>query len=106
MKLIKYISVVVLISVSLLSLLVGLYRQGQNNFLKVKNPVKEMLYGNENYDILFIGSSRTRMHVNTRVIDSITKWNTYNAGCNGANIIETNLMLQCYLQRQIHPKIV
>jgi hypothetical protein len=65
-----------------------------------------MLYGTDNYDILFIGSSRTALHVNPRIIDSITKMNTYNAGRFGANILEINLMLQCYLEKHIPPKLV
>jgi hypothetical protein len=106
MKLLKYILLVVIVSISLLAVILGLYRQGQNKFLKVKNPVKEMLYGNENYDILFIGSSRTTWHVNPRIIDSITNLNSYNAGHYGANIVEINLMLQCYLEKHIPPKLV
>jgi hypothetical protein len=106
MRLFKYILIVVLVSVSLLSIVLSLYKQGRNNFNNDKSTVSEMLYGRDNYDILFIGSSRTKWHVNPRIIDSITKMNSYNAGRFGANIIEINLMLQCYLEKHIPPRLV
>jgi hypothetical protein len=106
MKLLKYILLVAIVCMSVLSVMQVLYRQGQNKFLKVKNPIGEMLNGDTNYDILFIGSSRTTFHVNPRIVDSITNLNTYNAGHYAANIVEMNLMLQCYLQKHIPPKLL
>lgn len=106
MRLIKYILLVCTISAGLLSALVVFYRKGQSQFFKVEQPVKEMLSGTENFDVLFLGSSRMSCHVNPFFVDSITQLNSYNAGHSGFNIIEMNLMLQCYLERHIPPKVV
>jgi hypothetical protein len=61
----------------------------------------ELLYNKTAYDVLFIGSSRTHLDVNPRIIDSICKVNSYNAGIEGANLFEFNMMLHAYLQN--HP---
>ena len=106
MKLFKYLFWVIVICFSALSLMAMLYRKGQSNFLKVEQPVKEMINGKENYDILFLGSSRASAHVNPYIIDSITGVSSYNAGHPGFNIIEMNLMLQCYLEKHTPPKLI
>jgi hypothetical protein len=64
----------------------------------------ELLYNNTAYNVLFIGSSRTHLTVNPKIIDSICKVNSYNAGIEGANLFEFRMMLHAYLQNHPPPK--
>lgn len=57
-------------------------------------------------DILFIGSSRTHVHNNPKIVDSITHLSSYNFGVEGGNLIEMNLWLQVYLQNHAKPAMV
>ncbi|MEQ1796538.1 MAG: hypothetical protein ABL872_01230 [Lacibacter sp.] len=66
--------------------------------------LNELLYKSTNYDLLFIGSSRTHLTVNPRIIDSICSVNSYNAGIEGGNLFEFNMMLQAFLENHPPPK--
>lgn len=58
------------------------------------------------FDILFIGSSRTHVTIQPRMIDSICKVNCYNAGAEGANLLEFKMNLDGFLQNHPNPKMV
>ena len=66
--------------------------------------MQELLYNKTNYDVLFIGSSRTHLTINPAIIDSICHVNSYNAGIEGGNLFEFNMMLKAYLQNHPAPK--
>jgi hypothetical protein len=68
--------------------------------------LEELNYGKENYDVIFIGSSRMHVHVNPFIIDSITGFTSYNFGFDGGNLLETNLWLKAYLDHHKNPKTV
>jgi hypothetical protein len=68
------------------------------------NKMNESINGTKYHDILFIGSSRTYYHVNPRIIDSIANVSSFNAGTDGAGLLEMNMMLQCYLKTHPAPK--
>lgn len=71
-----------------------------------QEKLREVIKGKENFDILFIGSSRTLYHVNPKIIDSALNSNSYNAGVDGARLPEMNLMFKSYMVNHPAPKIV
>lgn len=58
------------------------------------------------YDILFIGSSRTKYNVDPKIIDSISGLNSYNAGYDGGKMAEFELTLKGYLAHHSPPKML
>lgn len=107
MKHLKYLVFILLLCTGFLSLLYQLYRKGYNRFYSFeKGRINEIIEGKKNYDILFIGTSRTYHQINPAIIDSITGMQSYNAGIDGANLLEMNLVLQAYLKSHKPPKMV
>lgn len=70
---------------------------------KYKN-LNELLVERTGYDVLFIGSSRTHLTINPRIIDSVCHTNSYNAGIEGGNLYEFNMMLSAYLENHPAPE--
>jgi len=68
--------------------------------------VNETISGKTNYDIIFIGSSRTHVHINPKIIDSVTNLNSYNFGIEGGRILEIEMILKAYLQSHLPPSMV
>lgn len=64
----------------------------------------EIIEGNTNYDMLFLGTSRTQVHINPRITDSILHLNTYNAGKAGASSLEVRMLIEAYLTTHKAPK--
>jgi hypothetical protein len=84
-----------------------LLERGQASFYVHKySRMKELFARQTAYDILFIGSSRTHTTINPQVIDSITGFNTYNAGAEGGNLYEFKLTLDGYLESHAAPRMV
>ena len=99
--------IISLFSIVIVIVLYHFYRKGYESYYAFEHGhLNEIIRGKEDYDILFIGSSRTYYHVNPKIVDSITSLNSYNAGLAGANLFECNLVLQCYLQSHKAPKVV
>ena len=107
MKYIKYVIILLVSGIVVLSLLYGLYQEGYKKFYAFENSrLKEMIKGSTNYDIIFIGASRTYYHVNPAVIDSITHKCSFNLGFEGCNLLEMNLALQTYVKAHKAPEMV
>jgi hypothetical protein len=66
----------------------------------------ELIKGNSNHDIIFIGNSRVHSGINPYYIDSITKLNSYNFGIGGAGAPDMLLTSTLYLQQHPAPKLV
>ena len=82
-----------------------LYRNGYEKYNVVElKKMNETLNGSRYHDVLFVGSSRTFYHVNPRIIDSITGLSSFNAGTDGAGLLEMNMILQSYLKTHEPPK--
>ena len=64
----------------------------------------EIFCNKTNYDVLFLGSSRTHLIINPAIIDSICKVNSYNAGMEGANLYEFDMVLKAYLENHPSPQ--
>lgn len=72
----------------------------------IYGKMNEIVLGKENFDIVFIGSSRINLTVNPAIIDSLTGLNSFNFGFDGANIIDFNMHLQSYLKTHVKPKLL
>lgn len=57
-----------------------------------------------NFDVLFLGSSRAQMHYNTKLYDECKKSNSFNLSYNGANVQQAYTLLKCYLIKSNAPK--
>ena len=67
---------------------------------------KELLEPTKPYDLLMLGSSRTHVHNDPRIIDSITGLNSFNAGIDGANMVSMYIMLKGYLETHRPPRLI
>lgn len=66
----------------------------------------ELLLKNTNYDLVFLGSSRVHAAVYPKIIDSICGLRSYNAGIDGANMYEFEMLLDAYLENHPAPRYV
>jgi len=64
----------------------------------------EIIDGKTRYDVLFLGTSRTQVHINPKITDSILELNTYNAGKAGASSLEVRMLIEAYLTNHKPPK--
>jgi hypothetical protein len=107
MRYFRYFLLLLLLGVGLLDLVYVLFRRGYNKYNSFEQTrLSEIMNGKDTHDILFIGSSRTYYHINPRVIDTVLNANSFNAGIDGANLLETNLILNCYLASHPAPKYI
>lgn len=107
MRRLKYITLSILICLVVSYLLYFIYKRGYNHhYANEIALMNERLNGNEPYDLLILGSSRTVHQVNTRIIDSIAGVNSFNAGLAGIKLMEMNTILECYLQSHRAPNLL
>lgn len=66
----------------------------------------ELIKGNKNYDVIFLGNSRVHFGINPYYFDSATNLNSYNFGNGGADAEDIMLTANVYLQKHPVPKIV
>lgn len=59
-----------------------------------------------NFDVVFFGSSRAETHFDCRIFDSINRTHSYNAGMEGASIEFTWYILKAYLKNSHKPKTI
>ena len=71
-----------------------------------RSRLQEIFEGKSNYDILFLGSSRTHTTIDPMVIDSILGVSSYNAGTEGGYISEFSMTLDAWLINHPPPKLV
>ncbi len=84
-----------------------LINKGRNDyFYHTTAHFTELLENSTNYDLLLLGSSRTHLHDNPRIIDSVTGMNSYNAGIEGGSMMELDIVLNGYLETHPAPKLV
>lgn len=77
----------------------GLLRQTQGYYAKYKTA----FYEKNNFNTLFLGSSRVEMHYNTRLFDSLTNQNSFNLSLAGATPQVAFAALKSYLQNSKAP---
>ena len=101
-----------IVSIILLSFLVswGIYfliEKGRNKYFYHTNEHYDELFKQKTgYDILMLGSSRTHLHNDPKVIDSITSMNSYNGGIEGGSMMEIEVVLNGYLAAHPKPKLI
>lgn len=98
----KRLLVIIFISFSLSYLIFVFFKIGLCRYQVHNNDrLSEILTQKTKHNILFVGSSRTHFSINPRIIDSICKVDSYNAGIEGGNIYEFEMILKAYLEN--HP---
>src|SRR5437868_1512175 len=101
------IGVTLLISLLSVFLFSFFLEKGQKKYHVHKyKRVHEIFQGTENYEVLFIGSSRTHTTIYPKIVDSITEARSYNAGVEGGNLYEFELSLKGFLYGHQSPKLV
>lgn len=78
----------------------GLLKQQNGYYAKYKTAFLEK----NNYDVVFLGSSRVEMHYNTQVFDSLTGRNSFNLSLAGATPIVAFAALKGYLHTSKSPE--
>jgi hypothetical protein len=64
---------------------------------------KTIFFEKNNFNVLFLGSSRVQMHYDTHLFDSLTKQNSYNLGTPGATTRVAFAVLKAYLEKSHAP---
>lgn len=81
-----------------------LYSGIRKNKSGVFEKYNTMFMKDANHNVLFLGSSRTEMHFNTQLFDSITGLNSYNIGVTGATPRIAYAVLKAYCSKHPMPK--
>ena len=101
-KIITYVTACICILFVYRSFLyIGIRKNKQGIFSKYNDV---FLKQGNNYDVLFLGSSRAEMHFAPRIFDSITKFNSYNLGISGASVKVNYVILKTYCHQHQKPK--
>lgn len=101
----KYL--ILLFFILALTLYISFFRIGYSNYYSIdQKMLAEKINGTEKHDVLFFGSSRTFYQINPKVVDSVMQMRSFNAGIAGANLMEMNMILQCYLKTHQRPKYI
>lgn len=99
---------IIVVSAIILSSGVNFFVQkGLKKYSQYNNErLSELLVNTTPYDLIFIGSSRTHLDINPKIIDSICKTNSYNFGLEGANLLEFYYAFTAYFEHHPNPKNV
>ncbi|MFY7652341.1 MAG: hypothetical protein ACOVQE_06540 [Chitinophagaceae bacterium] len=91
----------------LCSLLYAFFLQSLQKY-EVNNTERltELLTAKTQHDVLFIGSSRVHFHINPKIVDSVAKLSTYNAGIQGGKMEDFEMILLAYLENHPAPKML
>ena len=107
MRFLKYFLFVCGVCTFSLWLIFLVFRKGYHTYFNFEQTRLNAIINEKDYnDALFIGASRTYYHVNPQVVDSVLNIKSFNAGIDGANLLEMNMILQCYLASHPRPKYV
>lgn len=102
-KVIVYFIVVVAALYSVRELL---YMGIRKNRCGVYEKYNTIFLKENRHDVLFVGSSRTEMHFNTKLFDSITGKNSYNIGVTGATPRIAYSVLKAYCSKSEMPQFL
>ena len=83
-----------------------LYIGVRKNKIGEYDKLNTVFIKHNNYNAIIIGSSRAESHYNSKILDSITKLNSYNIGISGAILPIVLTSLQCYLANSTPPRYV
>ncbi len=101
------ILLIVIISFSFCQLIFVCLHYGSNKYSNHKhNRLNELLQNSSRYDLIFLGSSIVHNDIHPRIIDSICNISSYNAGVEGANLLEYKMMFDAYLVNHPPPNFL
>ena len=101
------IGVIVSCSFLLCHVIYKVIEKGRDKYFYHSLPqFHELLEPTKPHDLLMLGSSRTHLHNDPKIIDSITGLNSFNAGIDGANMMSLYIMLNGYLETHPPPKLM
>ena len=107
MKLIKYFFIVILSSAAIVGIASWVIKKGLRksnvDFFGKMNAAGDTM---KDVNIILVGSSRTLVHLNPEIIDSITGLNSYNYGLNAVTIRTCYNIIHYALKKQQHAKLV
>jgi hypothetical protein len=102
---IKKLIYALLIGLLLSSICSFLLSKGLKKYYVEQNKKYEKTFADSSYfDILFVGSSRVHNNINPKIVDSITKLKSFNAGTDGANLFESKIIIESFLENHPAPK--
>jgi hypothetical protein len=103
----KNIAIAFIVSFCVCSLIFIWIEKGQRTFNAYNTEQLDRVINDSSYnDILYLGSSRTQMHLNPKIIDSITGLSSLNLGRSGGNSKEEYMLLMAYLTNHKTPKYI
>lgn len=100
-KILFYIFLLLLLSWGLQFFIYTGIRKNESGLFDKFNKI---FHEENNYDVLFVGSSRAECHFNPKIFDSITGYNSYNIGISGSNNSFTYGIYKAYLSKSKAPK--
>ena len=100
----KAVIYLVITILSLYAVREWLYSGLRNNKTGVFEKYNTIFTKKNSFDVLFMGSSRTEMHFNTKIFDSITGFESYNIGVTGATPRIAYGVLKAYCSKSQPPK--
>lgn len=83
-----------------------IYKGLRSNTQGVYHKYNTIFLEKNNYNSLILGSSRAEMHLDTKLLDSLTGLNSFNAGISGASTRMAFIVFKSYLQQSTMPKTV
>lgn len=83
-----------------------IYKGLQINSEGVYHKYTTIFLKKNNYNSLILGSSRAEMHLDVKLLDSLTGLNSFNAGVSGASTRMAFIVLKSYLQQSTIPKTI
>ncbi|MGE0569012.1 MAG: hypothetical protein AB7O73_13820, partial [Bacteroidia bacterium] len=100
----KAITYIILVTILLFGtrklIYIGILKNDNGYYSKYKHAFFETEY----HEVLFLGSSRTAMHFDTEIFDSITNFNSFNLSLSGAGPMVCHAALKAYLSVHKSPR--
>lgn len=104
---VKKLSVSLITGILFSSVISMLVSKGSKKYsVHINNKFTTLFIDTSYYDILFVGSSKVHSNINPKVIDSLTKLKSFNAGMDGANMYEFKTIIDAYLAQHPSPKYI
>jgi hypothetical protein len=98
---------ILLIGILLTAFSYKFVRKGMDKYYCHKDKrLTEIFTAKANYDLLFLGSSRTHTTIVPGIIDSITGLTSYNAGVEGGSMLDFKMTLEGYLINHPPPIVI
>jgi hypothetical protein len=102
---IKKLIIIILLSALCCTVFNSFLQNGLKKYsLHTNERLSELFNNKTDYDIIFIGSSRTHTGINPEIIDSICKVKSYNFGIEGGNLFEFYYAYKAYFENHPAPQ--